>query len=71
MLIAAIVISLAVGYLIGRLRPWNALDVWAENEVRFYGSWARGNRIQQATVLAAHSITHPRRSWGALRKGQR
>jgi hypothetical protein len=71
MLIAAIAISLAVGYLIGRLQPWNALDAWAESEVRFYGPWTRGNRIQQATVLAAHSITHPCHSWAALRKGRR
>lgn len=70
MLIAVIVVSLVVGYLIGRLQPWNALDAWAENEVRFYGPWARGNRIQQAAVLTAHSVTHPRRSWGALRKGR-
>lgn len=69
MLIAAI--GLVAGYLIGRLQPWNALDAWAENEVRFCGPWARGNRIQQATVLAAHCITHPRHSWAALRKGRR
>lgn len=70
MLIAAIAASLVVGYLIGRLQPWNTLDAWAEDEVRFYGPWARGNRIQQLIVLAAHGITHPRRSWVALRKSR-
>jgi hypothetical protein len=69
-LIAVIVIGPVVGYLIGRLRPWHALDAWAENEVRFYGPWARGNRIQQVIVLVAHGVTHPRRSWEALRKGR-
>lgn len=68
MLIAAIAISLTVGYLIGRLQPWNALDAWAENEVRFYGPWTRGNRWQQLTVLLAHCLTHPRHSWQALHK---
>lgn len=68
MLTVAVVAALVLGYLIGRLRPWGALVAWAENEVRFFGPWARGNRVQQATLLLAHGLTHPRHSWRSLRK---
>jgi hypothetical protein len=64
------VISLVVGYLVGRLQPWDALDAWAENEVRFYGPWVRGNKAQQAVVLITHCFTHPRHSWRSLRKSR-
>ena len=70
MLVAITLAALVVGYLIGRLQPWNALDAWAENEVRFYGPWARSNKAKQATVWVAHCVTHPRHSWRALRKGR-
>lgn len=69
-MLVSIAVAGLVGYLIGRLQPWNALDAWSEDEVRFYGPWTRGNKAQQATVLVAHCITHPRRSWRALRKGR-
>lgn len=70
MLIASIAISLTVGYLTGRLQPWNALDAWAEDEVRLSGPWVRGSKAQQATVFVAHCLTHPRHSWQSLRKGR-
>lgn len=62
--------ALVIGYLVGRLQPWNALDAWAENQVRFHGPWARGSKAQQAAVLVAHCITHPRRSWRSRRKSR-
>ncbi|MEU2874447.1 hypothetical protein ABZ769_35530 [Streptomyces olivoreticuli] len=69
MIIAIVAAASVVGYLLGRLQPWSALDVWAENEVRFYGPWTRGNKVQQATVLVARCLTHPRHSWRSLWKG--
>lgn len=34
--------ALAAGCLLGRLRPWQRLGDWADNQVRFTGAWARG-----------------------------
>lgn len=64
-------IALAAGYGIGRYQPWNALDAWAEDQVRFMGPWATGNKPQMLAVWAAHWLTHPRHSWRAHRKGRR
>lgn len=70
MLVAIALAALIVGYLLGRLQLWNSLDAWAENEVRFYGPWARGTKVQKAALLVAHCLTHPRHSWRALRKSR-
>ncbi|MFF9691068.1 hypothetical protein [Streptomyces sp. NPDC014623] len=62
---AALVIAstLTGGYLLGRLRPWQRLGYWAEDQVRYTGSWARGGRGRQAVVV----LTAPRTSWRIMR----
>ncbi|MEV6133154.1 hypothetical protein AB0M05_41250 [Streptomyces violaceusniger] len=52
-----------VGYGTGRLRPWRRLGDWAQDQVRFAGSWARGGTICQAVLVLVHVITAPRTSW--------
>ncbi|GAA0575417.1 hypothetical protein GCM10010390_92950 [Streptomyces mordarskii] len=52
-----------VGYGVGRLRPWRRLGDWAQDQVRFAGSWARGGTIRQAVLVLVHVITAPRTSW--------
>ncbi|MDX3186610.1 hypothetical protein ABZ516_32650 [Streptomyces sp. NPDC019826] len=59
--------ALAVGYLLGRLRPWSQLGDWAADQVRFTGSWVRGGAARQAAVVLAHAVTAPRTSWRSMR----
>ncbi|MET7563764.1 hypothetical protein ABZS95_26720 [Streptomyces sp. NPDC005479] len=60
-------VALAVGYLLGRLRPWDRLGNWAADQVRFTGSWVRGGTGRQAVVVLAHAVTAPRTSWRMMR----
>ncbi|MEV5350285.1 hypothetical protein [Streptomyces achromogenes] len=59
--------ALAVGHLLGRLRPWQRLGDWAADQVRFTGAWVRGGAGRQAVVVLAHAATAPRTSWRILR----
>lgn len=60
---AAAVAALLVGYILGRLRPWQALGDWAADELHFTGRWATGSRARQAVLTAALFASEPRRSW--------
>ncbi|MCX5589599.1 hypothetical protein OHA32_40810 [Streptomyces erythrochromogenes] len=59
--------ALAVGYLLGRLRPWRHAGDWAADQVRFTGAWARGGAVRQAVVVLVHVVTAPRTSWRVMR----
>ncbi|MFF1545967.1 hypothetical protein [Streptomyces sp. NPDC058291] len=59
--------ALAAGYLLGRLRPWQRLGVWATDQVRFTGAWVRGGAGRQAVVVLVHAVTAPRTSWRIMR----
>lgn len=65
----AVAVALALGYLLGRLRPWDRLGNWAADQVRFTGSWLRGGTGRQAVVVLAHAVTAPRTSWRIMRPG--
>ncbi|MFE2601643.1 hypothetical protein ACFXCZ_35105 [Streptomyces sp. NPDC059396] len=38
--ITAVAVALVAGYLLGRVRPWQRLGIWAEDRVRFTEAWA-------------------------------
>ncbi|WP_331762489.1 hypothetical protein [Streptomyces sp. NBC_01508] len=59
--------ALAVGYLLGRLRPWRRTGDRAADQVRFTGPWARGGFGRQAVVVLVHVVTAPRTSWRIMR----
>lgn len=63
----ALVIGLAAGYLLGRLRLWDRLGNWAADQVQFTGSWVQGGTGRQAAVVLAHVVTAPRTSWRIMR----
>ncbi|MBV7674141.1 hypothetical protein STHAL_32355 [Streptomyces halstedii] len=54
------VAALALGYLVGRVRPWRRLGNWAEDQLRFTGSWVRGGTAKQAFLAVVHGLTRPR-----------
>ncbi|MCX5318120.1 hypothetical protein [Streptomyces sp. NBC_00154] len=60
-------VALTVGYLLGRLRPWDRLGNWAADQVRFTGAWVQGGTGRQAVVVLAHAITAPRTTWNMMR----
>ncbi|MCX4657406.1 hypothetical protein OG249_36720 [Streptomyces microflavus] len=66
-LVLIVAAALTAGYLLGRLRPWQALGNWAADQIRSTGPWARGGRGRQACVVLAHAVTAPRTSWRILR----
>lgn len=66
-LIVTAAVALVVGYLVGRVRPWQRLGNWAEDQVRFTGAWVRGGRVRQAVVVLVHVLVRPRTSWHILR----
>ncbi|MFB6990873.1 hypothetical protein ACFC0C_25060 [Streptomyces sp. NPDC056178] len=59
--------ALAVGYLLGRLRPWQRAGDWAADQVRFTGPWACGGFGRQAVVVLVHVVAAPRTSWRIMR----
>ncbi|GAA4694041.1 hypothetical protein [Streptomyces youssoufiensis] len=59
--------TLAAGYLLGRLRPWQRLGDWAADQVRFTGACVRGGVARQAVIVLAHAVTAPRTSWRIMR----
>ncbi|RSS37117.1 hypothetical protein [Streptomyces sp. WAC08241] len=66
-MVVAVVVALAAGYLLGRVRPWRRLGDWAVGEFRFTGPWVLGGRGRQAVVILAHLLTSPRASWQIAR----
>jgi hypothetical protein len=60
-------VALALGYLLGRLRPWDRLGNWAADQVRFTGAWVLGGAARQAVVVLVHAVTAPRTSWRIMR----
>ncbi|WP_411076575.1 hypothetical protein [Streptomyces sp. cmx-4-7] len=58
----AVVVPLAAGYLLGRVRPWRRLGDWAVDEFRFTGPWVLGGRSRQAVLVLAHLLTSPHAS---------
>ncbi|MFJ9033962.1 hypothetical protein ACIRQP_36895 [Streptomyces sp. NPDC102274] len=62
-----IVATVALGYPVGRLRPWRRLGDWAVDQVRLAGSWVRGGRGRQAVVVLVHVVTSPCTSWRIVR----
>lgn len=50
--------ALAVGYALGRLRPYDRLDTWVWRRLTFGGKWTRTRR-GQLLVLVAHAIARP------------
>ena len=63
----ACVVALAAGCVLGRVRPWQRLGGWAEDQLRF-GGWARGGACRQAVVLLALVVTAPCATWRAVRR---
>ncbi|MFF9089910.1 hypothetical protein ACF1BE_26550 [Streptomyces sp. NPDC014991] len=61
------VITLAAGYLLGRLRPWQRAGDWAADQVHFTGTWVRGGSGRQAVVVLVHVVTAPRTSLRIMR----
>ncbi|MFJ5802702.1 hypothetical protein [Streptomyces decoyicus] len=57
-MIALITAALAVGYVLGRLRPWDRLDTWLWRRLTFGGRWTRTRR-GQLTVLAVDALVRP------------
>ncbi|MFL4953275.1 hypothetical protein ACJ6WE_39790 [Streptomyces sp. MMS24-I31] len=51
--ITAAAVALVAGYLVGRVRPWQRLGDWAEDQVRFTGAWVRGGRVRQGVAPLA------------------
>ncbi|HBF82469.1 MAG TPA: hypothetical protein DD420_21830 [Streptomyces sp.] len=61
------VAALALGYLAGRVRPWQRLGNWAEDQLRFTGSWVHGGAAKQASLAVVHGLTRPRTTMRILR----
>ncbi|MET8605569.1 hypothetical protein ABZV92_18705 [Streptomyces rubiginosohelvolus] len=59
--------ALALGYALGRIRPWWRLGGWAEDQIRFSGRWVRRGAVPLMVVALARWITAPRESWRAFR----
>jgi len=59
--------ALYVGYALGRVRPFERWRVAAERRLRF-GDWEGLPRWRLWLLAAEHAVTHPVRSWHALRR---
>ncbi|MFI1530707.1 hypothetical protein [Streptomyces griseus] len=59
--------ALALGYILGRIRPWWRLDGWAEDQIRFSGRWVRRGAVPLMVVALVRWLTAPRESWRAFR----
>lgn len=59
--------ALAVGYVLGRVRPWDRLDTWVWRRLAFGGAWTR-SRPQQVLTLVVHVLVRPRASWNSWRR---
>ncbi|MFJ5645776.1 hypothetical protein [Streptomyces sp. NPDC093223] len=63
--------ALALGYAIGRARPWLRLGDWAEEQVRCHpGRWI-GTLGREALLYSALLATQPARAFEALREVRR
>lgn len=69
--VPAIVAALALGYALGRVRPWLQLGDWAEEQVRFHPARWVGSRWREAVLFTALAATQPHVAFGALREVRR
>jgi hypothetical protein len=71
MTILAITAALALGYFLGRVRPWLQLGDWAEDQVRLHpGRWV-GSRWREAVLFTTLMATQPSPAFDALREVRR
>lgn len=59
--------ALQAGYVLGRVRPFERWRVAAERHLRF-SDWERLPRWRWWLLAGEHAVTHPVRSWRALRR---
>ncbi|MER5578949.1 hypothetical protein [Streptomyces massasporeus] len=69
--VPAIVAALALGYALGRVRPWLLLGDWADWQVRFRHTHWIGSRWRATVLFTALAATQPRAAFGALRRVRR
>jgi branched-subunit amino acid ABC-type transport system permease component len=69
--IPALVAALALGYTLGRLRPWLRLGDWAEEQVRLHPAQWIGSRWREAVLFTALVATQPFAAFGVLRQVRR
>ncbi|MFH8581607.1 hypothetical protein [Streptomyces zaomyceticus] len=63
----AVLAALAVGYVLGRVRPWDRLDTWVRRRFTFMGAWTE-SKPQTVLTIAAHVLVRPRVSYGIWRR---
>jgi hypothetical protein len=51
--------ALALGYVLGRVRPFDQLDTWVWRRMTFGGPWVH-SRTQRILTFAAHGLVRPR-----------
>lgn len=67
MITTAVVLgALAVGYVLGRIRPFDQLDTWLWRRLTFGGPWVHSRR-HQVLVFAVHVLVRPAASVRAWR----
>ncbi|MFI0929607.1 hypothetical protein ACH4TP_37650 [Streptomyces sp. NPDC021012] len=64
---AIAVTSLAAGYVLGRVRPWDLLDTWVWRRFTFMGAWTE-SKPQAVLTIAAHVLVRPRVSYDIWRR---
>nr|WTB28172.1 hypothetical protein OG781_00060 [Streptomyces sp. NBC_00830]WTB35911.1 hypothetical protein OG781_46525 [Streptomyces sp. NBC_00830] len=63
-IVVTAVAALTVGWMLGRLRPWQHLGNWTADQVRFAGYWVQDGTGRQIVVVqdhAAHQLAHDAR----------
>jgi hypothetical protein len=58
--------ALLVGYLLGRIRPWDRLDDWLWRRLAFGGRWTE-SLWQTYLTFAVHAVVRPAKTWRAWR----
>ncbi len=71
MTVSAITASLALGYAVGRARPWLQLADWVEQQARLHPARSVRSRWREAALFAALVATQPGAAFGALRRARR
>jgi hypothetical protein len=64
---AAVTAGLAVGYLLGRIRPWDRLDTFVWRQFAFGGPWTR-TKPRQAVIAVLHALVRPLVTLSILRQ---
>lgn len=55
---------LLVGYLLGRVRPWDRLDTWVWRRMTFGGPWTQ-SKWQCYLTFWVHAAVRPVQTWHA------